>query len=162
MALLVRREPGRALGEVNNWEPFRELRTIHDEMDRFFASLWPRTAEYEAGVGPAAWAPAIDVHEEKDGYVVKAELPGVKREDVSLSLENDVLTIKGERRDEKEEKREGYLRRERVYGTFQRVLQLPRPVQADAVSAEFKEGVLKITLPKADTAKSREIKIDVK
>ncbi|MBI3621423.1 MAG: Hsp20/alpha crystallin family protein [Nitrospirae bacterium] len=162
MALLVRREPGRALGDVRQWEPFRELRTIHDEMDRFFASLWPRTAEYEAGVGPAAWVPALDVHEEKDGYVIKAELPGVKREDVSLSLEDDVLTIKGERRDEKEEKREGFLRRERVYGTFQRALQLPQSVKGDAVNAEFKDGILKITLPKADTAKTREIKIDVK
>jgi HSP20 family protein len=130
-------------------------------MDRFFASLWPAAVNGEAAVG-AAWAPAIDVHEEKDGYIVKAELPGVKREDVSLSLEEDVLTIKGERREEKEEKREGYLRRERAYGAFQRTLQLPRPVKAEAVSAEFKDGVLKIRLPKADTAKSREIKIDVK
>jgi len=160
MALLVRREPGRAIRGLRTWEPFRELNTLHDEMDRFFASLWPN-GEREAAVG-AVWAPAIDVYEEKDRYVIKAELPGVKREDVTLSVEQDVLTIKGERRYEKEEKEEGFLRKESVYGTFQRTLQLPQSVKTEAVNAEFKEGVLKISLPKADVAKSREIKIDVK
>lgn len=160
MALLVRREPGRASRGLRTWEPFRELNTLHDEMDRFFASLWPN-GEREAAVG-AVWAPTIDVYEEKDQYVIKAELPGVKREDVTLSVEQDVLTIKGERRYEKEEKEEGFLRKESAYGAFQRALQLPQSVKTEAVNAEFKDGVLKITLPKADVAKSREIKIDVK
>jgi len=129
-------------------------------MDRFFASLWPN-GERE-GNGAAVWTPSIDVYEEKDRYVIKAELPGVKREDVSLVLENDVLTIKGERRYEQEEKREDFLRVESTYGAFQRALQLPQSVQADAVNAEYKDGILKITLPKADQTKTREIKIDVK
>ena len=143
------------------WEPFRELRTMHDEMDRLFASLWPKAAVRDAGTS-AVWAPAIDVYEEKDRYVVKAELPGVKREDVSLSLTDDLLTIKGERRYEKEEKQEGFLRVENAYGAFQRALQLPQTVKGDAVSAEFKDGILKITLPKAESVKSREIKIETK
>jgi HSP20 family protein len=146
---------------VRLWEPFRELRNMHDEMDRLFSSLWPKAAVRDAGAS-AAWAPAIDVYEEKDRYVVKAELPGVKREDVSLSLTDDVLTIKGERRYEKEEKQEGFLRVESAYGGFQRVLQLPQTVKGDAVSAEFKDGILKITLPKAESVKSREIKIEAK
>jgi len=146
---------------VRLWEPFRELRSMHDEMDRLFASLWPKATVRDAGTG-AVWAPAIDVYEEKDRYVVKAELPGVKREDVSLSLTDDVLTIKGERRYEKEEKQEGFLRVESAYGAFQRVLQLPQSVKAEAVAAEFKDGILKITLPKVESVKSREIRIESK
>lgn len=158
MTLLMRSEPARGL---RLWEPFREFRTLHDEMDRFFSVLWPRAAVRNEGAG-SAWAPAVDVYEEKDQYVVKAELPGVKRENVSLSLEDDVLTIKGERRYEKEEKQEGFLRVESAYGAFQRALQLPQSVKADAVTAEFKDGILKITLPKAESVKTREIKIEAK
>lgn len=161
MALLVRTEPGRAFRGLRSWEPFRELRTVHDEMDRLFASLWPKTEEREAHTNQA-WTPAIDVYEEKTQYVIKAELPGVKREDVTLSLEDDVLTIKGERHYEQEEKQEGFLRVESAYGAFQRALQLPQSVKADAVNAEFKDGILRITLPKVDQTKTREIKIDVK
>jgi HSP20 family protein len=134
---------------------------MQHEMDRLFASLWPTAAERDARVNDA-WVPAIDVYEDKAQYVIKAELPGVKREDVTLSLEEDVLTIKGERCYEKEEKQEGFLRVESAYGAFQRALRLPQSVKADAVNAEFKDGILKITLPKADTVKAREIKIDVK
>jgi len=161
MTLLVRTEPGRVFRGLRSWEPFRELPTMHDEMNQFFASLWPKAVERDARTNHA-WMPAIDVYEEKEQYVIKAVLPGVKREDVTLSLEDDVLTIKGERCYEEDEKQEGFLRVESTYGAFQRVLQLPQSVQADAVNAEFKDGILKITLPKADTVKTREIKIDVK
>jgi HSP20 family protein len=155
---MLRNEPVRGL---RVWEPFRDLRKMHDEMDRLFSSLWPKTDARDEHAG-SAWTPAIDVYEEKEQYVVKAELPGVKKEDVSLSLMDDVLTIKGERRYEKEEKQEGFLRVESAYGTFQRALQLPQSVKGDAVTAEFKDGILRITLPKAESVKSREIKIDAK
>lgn len=145
---------------INVWEPFRDLRRMHDEMDRLFSSLWP------AGDGEltktSVWLPAVDVYEEKDQIIVQAELPGVNKDDLSLSLTEDTLTIKGQRKFEHEEKQEGYYRVEGRYGGFQRTLELPVPVKADAVKAEYKDGILKITLPKAEAAITREIKIAVK
>jgi len=129
-------------------------------MDRLFSSLWPRS-DQELTNG-RLWTPAIDVYEDKEQIVVKAELPGVRKEDVSISLTEDTLTLKGERKYEKEEKKENYYRLEGSYGGFVRTIEIPRPVKADAVKAEFKDGVLKIVLPKADDSKTREIKIDVK
>ncbi len=141
------------------WEPFRDLRKMHDEMDRLFSSLWPK-GDHDI-TEAAAWAPAVDMYEDKDQIVVKAELPGVKKEDVSLSLTEDILTIKGERKAEKEEKRENFFRMEGSYGLFIRTLQLPRPVKFEAAKAEYKDGILKVVLPKDETSKTREIKIDV-
>ena len=142
------------------WEPFRDLRRMHDEMDRLFGSLWP-TGDGDL-TQTAAWLPAVDMYEEKDQVIVKAELPGVKKEDLSLSLTEDTLTIKAQRKFEHEEKREGFFRMEGRYGSFQRTLELPVPVKTDAIKAEYKDGILKIVLPKAEAAKTREIKIDVK
>ncbi|HEY5600017.1 MAG TPA: Hsp20/alpha crystallin family protein [Candidatus Manganitrophaceae bacterium] len=145
---------------INLWEPFRELRKMQDEMDRMFSSFWTKT-DHDLAEG-VAWMPSVDMYEDKDQIVVKAELPGVRKEDVSLALTEDILTIKGERKYEREEKRENYFRLEGSYGMFHRALQLPRPVKFDAVKAEFKDGVLKIILPKAEESKTREIKIEVK
>jgi HSP20 family protein len=142
------------------WEPFRDLRTINDEMDRFFPSFWPNVDREPATAGH--WAPAADLYEDKDQIIVKLELPGIRKEDVSISLTEDTLTIKGERKSEKEENRENYYRLEGNYGSFLRVIALPRPVKSDAVKAEYRDGILKIVLPKAEESKTREIKIDVK
>jgi len=155
--LPIRKEGERGLGL---WEPFRDLRRMHDEMDRLFSSLWP-TGDGDL-TKTAVWLPAVDMYEEKDRVIVQAELPGVKKEDMSLSLTEDSLTIKGQRKFEHEEKREGFYRMECRYGSFQRTLELPFPVKASAVKAEYKDGILIITLPKAEEAKTREIKIDVK
>ena len=142
------------------WEPFREFGRLNEEVDRLFSSLWLRT---ERGTDEGSvWLPAIDLYEDNGQVVVKAELPGVRKEDLSISLTDDALTIKGERRHEKEEKDEHYYRLEGSYGSFQRVLTLPKPVKAEAVNAEFKDGVLKITFPKAEEAKTRQIKIEAK
>ncbi|HUK56109.1 MAG TPA: Hsp20/alpha crystallin family protein [Nitrospiria bacterium] len=142
------------------WEPFRDLRNMHDEMDRLFSSFWPNGGRE---LTPAAeWMPAADLYEDKEQIVVKLELPGVRKEDVSISLTEDTLTIKGERKTEKEERRENYFRIEGKYGSFLRMIELPRPVKADAIKAEYKDGILKIVLPKAEDSRTREIKIDVK
>lgn len=154
--LPVKKDFERGLGV---WEPLRDLQKMHEEMDRLFSGFWPKADRDGAEI--AAWRPAIDMYEEKDRIVVKAELPGVRKEDLALSLTEDILTIKGERKYEKEEKRENYYRLEGSYGTFQRALQLPRSVKSDAVAAEFRDGVLKITLPKSEESKTREIKINV-
>jgi len=126
-------------------------------MDRLFPTFWPKLQDENT-----AWRPSLEVHEEPDKFVVKAEIPGVKKEDVSITLLEDILTLKGERKLEQEEKKENYLLFERSYGSFDRTVQLPRPVKAEAVKAEYKDGILEIQLPKAEEEKTKEIKIVVK
>jgi HSP20 family protein len=143
------------------WEPLHNLQSMQDEMDRLFPTFWPKT-QGDATNGDSAWRPSLEVYEESDKVVVKAEIPGVKKENISISLTDDVLTIKGERKFEHEEKMENYLLFEGSYGSFHRMLQIPQPVKADAVKAEYKDGILEIQLPKAEESKTREIKITVK
>src|SRR4030095_6729363 len=151
----------RVQGELGAWEPFSDLRMMQDEIDRLFTSLWPKT-RHNLTNGDAAWRPSLEVHEEADKIVVKASIPGVKKDAISVSLMDDILTIKGERKHEHEEKKETYLLFEGNYGSFHRTLQLVRPVKADAVKAEYKDGILEIQLPKAEESKTKEIKDTVK
>lgn len=105
------------------------------------------------------WLPSLDLSETKNDIVVKAELPGIDTKDIDISLTNDVLSIKGEKKQEKEEKEEDYHFVERSYGSFTRSIRLPRDVQSDKISASYKNGVLKITLPKSEEAKKKEVKV---
>jgi HSP20 family protein len=145
--------------ELTPWRPFRELTTFRDEMDR----IWDRFFGELPSVEPfrAEWTPSLDVSETKDNFVVKAEVPGMDAKDIDISLAGDLLTIKGEKKQEKEEKDESYQRVERRYGAFTRTVRLPQEVQSDKIKADYKNGVLKITLPKSEEAKKREIKITV-
>ena len=146
--------------ELSPWKPFGELSPFRKEMDR----LWNRFL----GETPFArtfnemWSPSVDISETKDDFVVKAELPGLEAKDVNVSISGNVLTIKGEKKAEEEEKDEHYHRIERYSGSFQRVFQLPSGVKADKVEANFDKGVLKVTLPKVEEAKKKEIEIKVK
>ncbi len=144
--------------EVKPWKGFSELANLRDEMDkmwnRFFGGEWPSLEAFRG-----EWAPSVDVSETKDSILVKAEVPGLEAKDIDISLSNDVLTIKGKKEQEKEEKEENYHRIERSYGSFSRSIRLPREVQGDKIKANYKNGVLKITLPKSGEA--REIKIKV-
>jgi HSP20 family protein len=146
---------------ITRWKPLSaELRPFW--MDTTFPL--PRWMEEMMGEGQTAnltvWGPNVDISESPEGYEIHAELPGVKPEDVKISLENDVLTLSGEKRQEVKEEKHGQLRTERVYGRFERSFSLPSTVQAERVRASFEEGVLKIELPKAETAKSRQITIE--
>lgn len=145
--------------ELTPWRPFRELATLRDEMDRMwerFFKEWP-SPELIRG----EWAPCLDVSETKNNFVVKAEVPGIDAKDIDISLANDVLTIKGEEKQVKEEKDENYHRVERSYGAFSRSIQVPGEVQSDKIKASYKDGILKVTLPKSEEAKKKEIKIRV-
>lgn len=129
------------------WPAIGRLANLQDELDRFFET-------------PAlAWAPALDVHEDKDGYTVNVELPGLKREDIDVSLHDGSLVISGERKAENIEEGTEVHRRERFYGKFSRVLSLPTAVNADKVNASYKNGILTVTLPKAEEAKPRQINV---
>jgi len=131
------------------WPTFGRLTNLQDELDRFFET-------------PAlAWAPALDVHEDKDTYRVRVELPGLKREDIEVSIHDGSLVIAGERKSESLGEDTEVHRQERYYGKFSRVLTLPTAVAADKIQAGYKDGVLTVTLPKAEEAKPRQINVSV-
>jgi len=109
-----------------------------------------------------AWTPAVDITEHDDQFVVKVELPGVNKDDVKITLENNILTIRGEKKQEKETKKENYHRVERSYGSFQRSFTLPMTVKSDKIDAVYKDGILQIALPKAEEAKPKQIEVKVK
>jgi len=143
---------------IVRWSPFRDLLGIQQEVNRLFDDLMTRRAE--AGVEGVAWVPAVDVAETEDAVNVKVEAPGVKKDDIKISVVNNVLTIRGEKKMEKETSEENYHRIERVYGSFVRSLELPAEVHADKVKASFKDGVLSIVLPKSEETKPKEIAIE--
>jgi len=142
-------------------QPFGNLMDIQGEVNRLFDNFLGRPAP-AGGASGRAWLPAVDMHETKDDLVLKVELPGVREKDVAVSITGDLLTIRGERRwDEAENRDQKLLHIERVYGHFERLIQLPLAVQADKVKASYRDGVLEVTLPKAEELKPREIKIDI-
>ncbi len=145
--------------EISPWRPFRDLERMRREMDRLWDSFFERRPARVEEV--SEWLPSLDVSETKNEFVVKAELPGIDPKDIDISLTNDILTIKGEKKQEKEEKEENYHLIERSYGSFTRSVRVPGQVQSDKINATFKNGVLKVTLPKTEEAKKKEIKIKV-
>ena len=135
------------------WDPFREFNTLPPRFGGFFGKDW------DAALSTRAWNPPVDVFENGNEVVFKAELPGMNAKDIEVSFENNVLTIKGERRFEKDTKEENYHRVEREYGTFSRSFTVPAAVNGDKVVAEYKDGVLKVVLPKKEENKPKAIKV---
>ena len=129
------------------WPTFGRLGTLQDELERLFESPLQ------------AWAPALDVHEDKEGYTIRAELPGVKREDIDVSVQDGALIISGERKEEKVAEGTNVHRQERFYGKFSRALTFPTAVANDKVKATYKDGVLTVVLPKAEEAKPKQITV---
>src|SRR6185295_11793824 len=141
---------------VIKYDPFRELRGLHDEMSRLFSGVAPSEGnEFARG----AWSPRVDIFEEKDSLIVEAELPGLNREDFEVSVENNILTLKGERKFEKKENTDNFHRVERSYGSFTRQFTLPQTITAEGATADFDNGVLRIALPKREETKARKIEI---
>jgi len=141
---------------IVKWDPFRELSTIKERMtDLFGNGFW----DAEEPLPTTTWSPSVDIFETEHELVIKAELPGMDEKDIEIKLENNVLMLKGERRFEKETTKENYHRVERSYGTFRRSFTLPTFVDETKVKAEYKNGLLRIILPKKETAKPKEIKI---
>jgi HSP20 family protein len=143
--------------DLATWPGFGRLTDLRDEIDRLFESPLAelaRTSQILSG-----WTPALDLYEDKDNFVVKAELPGMKREDIEVSLHEGSLSISGERKSEEKHEGADVYRTERFFGRFQRTVALPTPVAADKVKAAYKEGVLTITLPKTEEAKPKQIEV---
>lgn len=139
-------------------EPFRGLSTLQDQFNRLFNEQFRNHSEASA---LTTWAPAVDIYETPNELVVKADLPDVNEKEIDVRVENNLLTIRGERKFEKSVSEENFLRVERTYGSFSRSFSLPNTVNAEAIGAEYKNGVLTVTLPKREESKPRQVKVAV-
>jgi len=146
---------------IVRWEPLRELSTLQNEMNRLFNTAFDGPAPAGNGAALRRWLPPMDLVETDDHFVLRADLPGLGEEDVSLEVEDRVLTISGERKAEHETTKEGYHRVERAFGAFSRSLTLPQGVDPEAVAASFDRGVLEVRIPKPEEKKPRKISIGV-
>jgi len=143
---------------VVRWDPFRDLNLLQDRMNRLFEDA-NRNWKSDEPASTTTWSPAVDIFETESEIVVKAEVPGMERKDITLNLENNVLTLKGERRFLKEAKEENYHRIERSYGGFSRAFSIPATVDEEKIRADYQDGVLKIVLPKKEQLRPKQIKI---
>lgn len=141
---------------IIKYDPFREMRSLQDEVNRLFASSFNRN---DNELMRGAWSPSVDIFENKDQIVLEAELPGMKADDVNISIENNILTIHGERKFEKKDEGDNFHRVERSYGSFTRSFTLPPTVSSENANAEFENGILRLTLAKREEAKPRRIEI---
>jgi HSP20 family protein len=145
--------------KLTKWDPFREMENVVDLYNR--ALSWPRRGSQEV-MAPGDWAPRVDIAETDKEFSIKAEIPEVKKEDVKVSVDNGVLTIKGERKQEKEEKNKKFHRIERFYGSFTRSFTLPDNVDESKIEASFKDGVLNLSIPKTAETKPKAIDVKIK
>ena len=150
------------MNAITRWYPFKELEDMQSRLNTMFGRAPVRKGgDKEEALTVAEWAPLVDITEDDKEYLIKAELPEVKKEDIKLTVDEDVLTITGERKYEKEEKGKKYHRVERAYGSFMRSFTLPEDAEGSKVSAECKDGLLKVHLPKSEKAKPKSIEVKV-
>ncbi|HEY7679458.1 MAG TPA: Hsp20/alpha crystallin family protein [Terriglobia bacterium] len=142
---------------ITRWDPFRNISTLQEQVNRLFEDSFFRGRSDESSL--AAWTPAVDIYEDGNQMVIKADLPDVHEKDIEVRLENNTLSIRGERKFEKKVSEENYLRVERAYGSFSRSFSLPTTVDAEHIHAEHRNGVLTVTLPKREESKPRQIKV---
>lgn len=143
---------------ISRWEPFRGVATVQDQLNRLFNDAFERAGEDS---NLTTWAPAEDIYETEHELVVKADLPEVDPKDLDIRVENNILTIRGERKFEKKVSEENYLRVERSYGTFARSFTLANTVNSEAIKADYQNGVLTLSIPKLEEAKPKQIKVNV-
>jgi HSP20 family protein len=143
---------------LTRFEPFRGVTTLQDQINRLVTEAFDRSSE-EGNL--TSWAPAVDIYETEHELVVKADLPDVRPEDLDIRVENNILTIRGQRKFEKQVNEDKYLRVERAYGSFSRSFALANTVNTEAIKADYKDGVLTLTIPKREEAKPKQIKVQV-
>src|SRR5947207_11012075 len=143
---------------LTRWDPFREFSTLQDRMNRLFQQSY---GDREEALTTSTFAPAVDVYEDEHNVTLKIEVPGIDEKDIDVRIENNTLTVHGERKIEKEEKEENFRRVERQYGSFTRSFTLPSSVDSGQVSAHYDNGVLKIKIAKNNEAKPKQIKVNV-
>ena len=146
---------------IVRWDPFKDLLRLQEEFNKFFEDQLAKRMGSEE-LASSSWIPPVDIYEDENNIVVKADLPGMDQKDIEVKVENNTLIIKGEKKFEDEEKKDNYHRIERFYGTFQRAFTLPDTVDVDKIKASYKNGVLEITIPKKPETKPKQIKVEVK
>jgi HSP20 family protein len=143
---------------LSKWEPFRDLVSLRTDMDRLFNAFFGGLSEEREGF----WSPVLDIEENNGNLMVKAEIPGMTKDDIKVTVRDNMLSITGERKQEEETKDKTFHRIERCYGKFSRVITLPTELQSDKIKATYKDGILNITLPKSESAKPKQIDVEVK
>ena len=146
------------MNSVIRWDPFRNVSNLQAQVNRLFESTMPGGGSDSS---LTTWAPAVDIYETENELVLKADLPDVNEEDIDIRIENNTLSIHGERKFEQEVKEENYLRVERSYGSFTRSFTLPSTVNTEAIKAEYKNGVLRVEMPKRAESKPKQVKVNV-
>jgi len=148
--------------QFGRWNPWKDLEELEKRLSTVLGSTPPRAGgEKKEAIAVAEWSPLVDITEDEKEYVVKAEIPEMKKEDIKINVNEDVLTVSGERKYEKEEKGKKYHRVERAYGSFMRSFTLPEDADGTKVNAEYKDGVLKVHLPKSEKAKPKAIEVKI-
>ena len=146
------------MSAITRWDPFHNLSTLQDQMNRLFETNFPRRSDQSA---LTTWAPAVDIYESENELVLKADIPDVNEKDLDVRIENNMLTIQGERKFEQKVKEDNYLRVERTYGAFSRSFSLPNTVNTEAIKADYQNGVLTVELPKRAESKPKQVKVNV-
>lgn len=141
------------------WSPWREMPALYNRFNRLFDDPFFRVGQMDDDAGMGMWNPAVDLYEKDDHFMIKAELPGVNKDDIKIDLQDQLLTLSGERTYDNEIKEENYYRRERSYGKFQRAFTLPADVDSDKIKAEFKDGLLQIEVPKPEEKKAKQVTV---
>ena len=141
------------------WNPWREMPTLSGRLNRFFDDPFFNISRFADNSEMGMWNPAVDLYEKDDHFVIKAELPGIDKKDIKIDVKDRVLTLSGERTYDNEVKEENYYRKERSYGRFQRAFRLPADVDSDRIKAEFKDGLLRVEVPKPEQTKAKEVTI---
>jgi HSP20 family protein len=144
---------------LTRWQPFRELSSLQDRVNRLFSEFFPEMDGDNPSLMAPGFSPRTDVYEEDDHVLLEMEIPGIQQEDLKITVENNVLTVSGERKLDERRKQDRYQRNERFYGTFSRTFTLPATVDPDHIEANYENGVLYLTMPKKAEAKPRQIKI---
>ena len=146
---------------IVRWDPFRDVAALQDRINRIFNESFGRSQDLEDDVGLYDWRPPVDIYETNDGVVLKVELPGINKEDVSVEIKDNVLTLKGERLLDPEINDENYYRKERSFGKFNRSFSLQEPIKPDLIKASFKDGVLTIEIPRPEEEKPKQVTVNI-
>jgi len=146
------------MNSITRWDPFRNISTLQDQVNRLFESSFQGKADNSE---LTVWAPAVDIYETENELVLKADLPDINEKDLDVRVENNMLTIRGERKFEEKVKEDNYLRVERSYGSFSRSFSLPTTVNSEAIKAQYTNGVLTVELPKRAESKPKQVKVNV-
>ena len=146
---------------IVRWDPFQNISSLQDRINRMFAETFPQTAHSGEDMVTCAWKPAVDIYETENGLKIKAEIAGVHKQDVSIEVKENVLTIQGQRLPDKEVKEENYYRRERCCGIFHRAFTLPDAVAPEKIKATFKDGMLEIDIPRPEQPQARRIDVRI-